>query len=626
MIPILYEKTERSFASNGICRLPDCGMCQVTEERNGVYECQFTYPVTGRHYAEITEGRIIYCTHDETGDAQPFDIYARTEPIEGVVTFFAHHISYRLGRVILRPFTSVSCPAALAAMPNNTYNTCPFTFWTDKTTAGTYTITTPTVIKEALGGSQGSILDVYGKGEYEWDKFTVKLHLNRGVSTGVTIRYGVNLTGYNRDLNYWECYNACVPFWRSQETNVLVCPGVVYAQGYDATNAEPVPMDLSTEWETQPTLAQVQAKAEARMANNRSWLPSDNITVSFVPLWQTEEYAGVAPLQRVRLCDRVNVIYGPGGVRIDDVEVVKTVYNVLLDRYDSMELGAARASFAQMLKADITDSILVQVPTISAMDAAIEYATDLIKGGMGGHLVINTDADGHPNELLIMDADNTTDAVNVWRFNLNGLGHSSNGYEGPYSDIAITMDGRINADMITTGTLNAARVSAGVLSGVSIDIGNGNFTVSAAGEMIAQEATINGTVTAEDDGSSTGEDDDEIIPGIPGKIVMKSGELLVYSEDPNNSGSYKLVGRITGKYGDLDIICEPSTMASMSNSYDGQDRDSIYVNAAGIRMHFANALYLYDATDFSPGWHKAFNGYIRDSNNTLHTVVQGIIC
>lgn len=539
MIPILYRADETSFTSNGICRLSDCGMCLVTEERNGVFECQFTYPVNGLHYADIKEGRIIFATHDETGRGQPFDIYARTEPINGVVTFFAHHVSYRLGRVILSPFTAGSCSGALAAMPNNTYNSItPFTFWTDKTTSGNFKIAVPTCVKEALGGSTGSILDVFGKGEYEWDRFEVKLHQNRGVDTDITIRYGVNMTGYNRDLDYLNAYGAVVPYWANSEDGTVVTPGVVYASGYDSSNADPVVMDLSAEFDTQPTTQQVATKASQKMANNRTWLPKDNIEISFAQLWQTEEYAQFAPLQRLRLCDRVNVVYGPGNVTITGVQIIKTIWDVLLDRYDSMELGSARTSFEQMLKADITEGILDVVPDKSYMDRAISAATDaLVKGGYGSYVVFNTDSNGNPNEILIMDDPDIAQAVNVWRWNEGGLGFSSNGYNGPFTT-AITEDGKIVADFVATGELNAAVIKAGVLSDQdgynswdlesgditlesgSINIGNGNFVVDNTGAMSCKGAKIEGVV------KSYGPGNVNLLKIEEGKIKGDSGQSI----------------------------------------------------------------------------------------------------
>ena len=96
MIPILYESNEVSFASNGMGRLRDCLSCTVYEQRNGVFECDFEYPVTGANFDLIQPGRIVAVWHDDTGDVQPFDIVSYSKPIDGVVSFHAVHISYRL--------------------------------------------------------------------------------------------------------------------------------------------------------------------------------------------------------------------------------------------------------------------------------------------------------------------------------------------------------------------------------------------------------------------------------------------------------------------------------------------------------------------------------------------------
>lgn len=567
MIPILYERGETAFTSNGLGRLPDCGMCQVTEERNGIFEVQFTYPVTGHNYENIREGRIIFCTHDESGVAQPFDIYARTQPIDGVVTFYAHHISYRLSRIILKPFTATNCPAALAEMQTQTYNPNPFTFWTDKTSSGSFSVTVPQPVRETLGGQAGSILDAFGKGDYEWDRFTVKLWQSRGRDTGVTIRYGVNMTDYNRDINYWEAYSGAVPYWIDPETGEMVTPGVVYAEGYDASNAEVIAMDLSEEWETKPTAAQVKARCEKRMRDNKSWLPTDNITISFDQLWQTEEYAAVAPLQRLHLCDRVNVVYGPGGVAVNNVQIIRVVWDVLKKRYYRMELGTARASFEQMIRQEVTEGVLKIVPTKSFLQAAIDYATDLINGGLGGHLVVNTDADGHPNELLIMDTDDISTAVNVWRWNLNGLGHSHNGYNGPFDDVAITMDGKINASMITTGALNASLITTGVI----------NASLITAGTMQANRIK-GGTLTL--GGTSNGNGVLELLNGsnaVVGTLNSNGFQINGGSINLRQSTNY---GFFVSSYGNVAIGPTPSDVGR----FDGNNCPFQVLNTGQAKM------------------------------------------
>ena len=155
------------------------------------------------------------------------------------------------------------------------------------------------------------------------------------------------------------------------------------------------------------------------------------------------------------------------------------------------------------------------VPTKSFLEEFVDYATELITGNsiLGGRVVLHKDATtGEPYELLILDNPDISRAVNVWRWNSGGLGHSSHGYNGPYDDVAITMDGKINATAIAVGVLNAAIIKAGVLSDAaglntwdmvsgalnmttgSINIGNGNFVVNNSGAMSCKGASVEGTM------------------------------------------------------------------------------------------------------------------------------------
>lgn len=486
MIPILFTKTESEFLTNGLGRLADCISCIVTEERNGIFECEFVYPVDGVHYSEIQMGRLVYATHDDTKEPQPFEIYRRSAEINGIVTFNAHHISYRLSEVTVRPFTAGSCAAALNGIADNSINLNPFTFWTDKTTVANFNSEKPRNARNMLGGEENSILDVFGGGDYEFDKFTVKLHAQRGVDSGVVIAYSKNMTDLTAEESLEGVYNAIIPFWADTEGNLVMLPeemiiysglepiidfltdhnGVIIRThngdpievAYELVQA--VPMDLSDAFEEAPTVAQLRAAAQARFERSQAWLPNETIDVDFVHLWQTEEYKDYAALQRVRLCDTVSVYYKKLGVEAVKKKVVRTVYNVLLDRYDSIELGTPSVSLSQAIER----SILEAVPTTSMMEDAIQYATNMIRGGLGGYVVMTPGPNGYPQEILIMDTPDKDTAVNVWRFNQGGLGHSSNGYEGPYSDIALTQDGRINASLITTGILNANVIRAGIIS------------------------------------------------------------------------------------------------------------------------------------------------------------------
>ena len=821
MIPILFDKTATSFTTNGLGRLADCIRCIVTEERNGIYECEFDYPVTGPYFNDIQIGRIIVSTHDEQGDVQPFDIYAKSEPINGVVTFNAHHISYRLNEITVKPFTAGSCAEALSKIDSQSVTTNPFTFWTNKSVTATFVSETPRKARAMLGGEENSILDVYGTGEYEFDKFDVKLYLHRGQDTNVSIRYGKNLIDMTNQYDAGDTYTAVVPFWLGDETvddetvtTLVTLPEWILSSGQSVPSGREVivPMDLSSEFSEKPSVSDLRTKAQSRLSSSDAWLPNQTVTINFVQLWQTEEYKDFAPLQRLRLCDTCGVFVPMYGMSLR-AKVIKVVYNVLLDRYDEMELGDKPTTYTavlekiydskvagvqqgfQAIKVDIqtveqnaksyadsgisalrtdlegqidakietwaqssnpatswttaeiraehngdlwlytgtssitvgsvtikpqgvyqyngstgvwaayssttnnlfdlvdgkttifygsptgtysnkqtgdylvdsstgityrwsgsawvkqtdykaytdsgisalrtdlegqidakietwaqssnpatswttaeiraehngdlwlytgTSSITVGSVTIkpqgvyqyngstgvwaayssttnnlfdlvdgkttifygsptgtysnkqtgdylvdsstgityrwsgsawvkqtdykaytdgaittakqtieSEYEQAIEDATELIRGGTGGYIVTTVNADGQPIELLITDNIDINQAVNIWRWNLGGLAHSHTGYNGPFNDVAITQDGKINATMITTGILTANLIKAGILSDAnsnvvfdldagtlaitrgSINLGNGNFIATDAGRLIA---------------------------------------------------------------------------------------------------------------------------------------------
>ncbi len=511
MIPILYEANETDFTTLGIGPLGDVIKCTVTEELNGQYELEMTYPVEGIHYSDLVEDRLIYAVPFEGGAKQIFKIYQIEKPLNGEVIVRAEHIHYLLNKMVVMPFSASSVAEAIAKIQGHVVDYCPFTFTTDKSSIGQFKMVTPIECGKLLGGVEGSILDVFGKGEYEFNNFNVILHAHRGYDNGVTVRYGKNMTELNSSVDTTNVYTGVIPFYKDTEDNVTYADG--YAVWSDHKGDYVYPMvkvlDLSSEfdaereaWERQqsesetpseepykPSSGELISKARDYLTKNAGWNKSNNIKVSFVNLWQSEEYADTASLERVKMGDTVTVIYQKLGVKVAK-EVTKTVYNVLLERYESIELGNASASLATEVASTSAAIQRASVETKSWMDKAIEHATKLITGGLGGYVVINRNAAGKPNEILIMDTPNKATAVNVWRFNLNGLGHSHSGYNGPFDDVALTADGKINATMITTGELNANIIKTGVITDKE-----GKFTLNMdTGELTMKDGTFSGEI------------------------------------------------------------------------------------------------------------------------------------
>lgn len=407
MIPILYEKTETAFISNGLGRLRDCITCVVTEERNGIYELDFDYPVTGQHFDEIQIGRIVAVEHDDSGDVQPFDIVSYSRPIEGVVTFHCTHISYRQSYLTVTGSNISSLANAFTRLKNYATPSNPFTYWTDKTSTGYVGAFdgVPKSVRSILGGVEGSILDAYG-GEYEWDSFTVKLWSARGQYRDFAIRYGVNLLEYQDETDSSECYSSCIPYWTDGTTTVVGDKQTLSnlpPSGRDAC----IPMDVSEKFEDQPTKAQVNSTGLSMLNSGNPYLPAQNITVSFIRLQDTPEYEQYSSLLRCSLCDTIKVYfpdYGSSG----DFKIVKTVWDVLGERYEEMELGDLSISLSQAL--GIQSGGGVQSGGGSQPESAVVGAVQMFAGSSApsGWLMCNGQAVSRTTYAKLFSAIGTT--------------------------------------------------------------------------------------------------------------------------------------------------------------------------------------------------------------------------
>lgn len=537
MIPILYSPTTTSFTTGGIGKLIDAGSCIVTEERNGSYELEMTYPITGHLYDEIKQRSIIFAKPSPAQSEQPFRVYRITKPLNKVVTIYAAHISYDLSGIPVKNFTSQSVQAALTALTTSSVISNPFTFWSDKTNSGVMEIETPTPCRTILS----NILDAYG-GEYEFDKYTVKLHSIRGFDNGVSIKYGKNLTDLEQDENCSNVYTGVLPYWTGNDTTVS--GSVVNAPGtYDFTRI--LPVDFTSDFEEQPSTAQLDNAATKYISDNNIGIPEVNLTVSFVHLNQTEEYKNLGIFERVELGDTIKVEFAAMGVS-SIARCVKTVYNTLLERYDNVELGEVKKGLADIISSQTSSIIDISKNSgvSSAVKAAIIAATEAITGQQGGSVILHDTRGGNkPNELLFLDNDDISQAQKVWRFNLSGFGYSSNGYEGPYTT-AITRDGSIVADFITTGSMDAARITSGILQSK-----DGRFLIDLTANTITMKNKSGATVFGFDgNGNLT----------ISGKITATSGSIGGFTIYGNRleGGSCTLYSDVGGgelKLGDVTL-------------------------------------------------------------------------
>ena len=615
MKPILFAANATTFTSNGLGSL-DPTKCVVTEERNGQYELECVVPTESAHFSDIANNMILVVIPGDgfsvhaVSQRQAFRIYHMTEPLNGLVTINARHLSYDLSYNTVMPFTASTISTAFSGIVSHMVETNNFTFNTDKSTSANFKVTVPQTARQLLGGQAGSILDVYG-GEYQWDNWTVDLWSQRGTDSSVTLRYGKNITDISQEENLENVVTGIVPYWANGDQVVTLTEKSVdsqYASQYPYKRT--VPVDFSSEWEDAPTEAQLRARAQSYVTANNIGVPKVNIKVSFVALWQTDEYKSIAPLERVHLCDTVGVVFEKYGINAR-AEVIKTEWDCLAERYLSIELGDARSNFAKTL-VDMSDQTQQEiVEAKSELQKAIDIATEALTGVNGGCIKIVQDADGKPQELLIMDDDDAAQATVVWRYNVAGWGVSTNGINGPYqmaATINSTYGASINANYIVVGTMLANRIKGGTLKlggdnngdGVfeiyngsdakiitidkdGIRYENGKFSVNAAGELTATNANISGTITGSTIQGSTIESQQ----GTAGnqdykKITINNGKIAFDNYHGSGYvGDYYNTNRHVSGYG---ILAGDTDDPFQDFSSVTATEDKVYVRA-GVKGH-----------------------------------------
>lgn len=491
MIPILYKPD----AKTKIGWLAEASDCQCTEERNGVFELEFQYPMLGRYAAELVIDRYVKAKPNANGKNQFFHIRKVSKPINGMFTVSCEHISYALSgypvpTVSASGNAQVAINAILTAAKNQLGKDTGFSVATTDITLSSSIALTNVSARAALGGMSGSVLDVYG-GEYEFDNHTIKLHKARGKDRGVRIAYGRNMTELKCDIDMDSAYTGIYGYVKNDNVDLHSYKAVTNSSGI---NAKTLIRDFSSDFsggDSKITQSGLDSAVSAYAAANDINSPTVSMTVSFVDLSQSPEYASFSALESVGLCDTVQIYHKDLNINIK-AKVIKTVYDVLRERYTSIDLGSPRANFADVIKQTVNETkdlrgqlVATKSDLTAAYEKAIADATAAITGNSGGYVRLNPSQ--NPQEILIMDTPDISTAKNIWRFNLSGFGHSSGGYSGPYRT-AVTQDGHIVADFIDTGILNANIIRAGIMQSI-----NGEFSFNLeTGHIEASDINITG--------------------------------------------------------------------------------------------------------------------------------------
>jgi phage minor structural protein len=494
MTPILLSSLNTKIAF-----LKDSLRCEVTEERNGIYECVLEYPVAGRDFAEISAGRYIKASPNSTADPQLFKIYSVSKPIMGTVTVNCEHVSYALSRYPIKSIAKgkttalVAMNKILSAANEHTENAYNFSAeYCDIDTVTNFGADCCSA-RAALGGIDGSVLDCFG-GEYEFDNLKIKLHKARGKDNGITIRYGKNMTEMKLTISVESSYTGIFPYAINDDQYVYLSEIVQHVENKTGIEERILFMDFSGyfENEEEKNEANLRKHVTEYLNNNDINAVDGSMTVSMIDLSKTAHARLVPSLETVSLCDTVKVINSLMNVTVS-MKVIKTVYDSLGEKYVSLELGTPRADFADVIKqtqrtANEALRKASEVPDTSALEQKfrdeLDNMTKKITGASGGHVVLNPSK--NPQELLLLcDSDKLETAKKLYRWNSAGLSYSPNGYNGPYTAAFLGDDGKLIINNVTARSISASLIKAGVITSedasMLIDLDNGKIATNKNG-------------------------------------------------------------------------------------------------------------------------------------------------
>ena len=354
MIPLLYDKT----GTVKLGELTNCIECLVEEERNGLFEVSLIYPTNDTLFNSLEEENIIVCNANDTLLNQKFRIYMTRKLMSNRIEVFARHISFDLAYDYINniDIENQSCEYALNTIFRSSQFSTHYKGYSDIINAQDYKISKVNCI-EAIGGKEGSILDIFGTGaEILRDNTNIHVLNKRGYDNGVSIEYAKNLTGFELEEDYSELITRIIPFAsytdNGSNEEILIEANAVdsdlisnYSHPYINY------MDFSDKFEDEevPTTSKLTSLAKEYFKNNNCDKPKQNFKIEFIPLSKCIGYEGIQ--DKISLCDTVTI--KDTRYNIDTkAKVIKTVFNALKNRYESMELGEPRTTLGDIISSN----------------------------------------------------------------------------------------------------------------------------------------------------------------------------------------------------------------------------------------------------------------------------------
>ena len=450
-----------------ICTLDDCLECLVTEEENGVFELELTYSISSNNFNDIQNNKVIKAkASDELGE-QLFRIYYVSNEIDGKIYVKAQHITYDLMDNFVENVTCTksTCEQSFQAMLSKCQYAHNFKGYSDIEHTATYNLSRVNAL-EAILGTRGSLLDTYGNGaKLKRDNYNIYLNKTRGNNNGVTIAYSKNITGYKREIDETDLVTCIYPFAKVQKElgegentttveEIIILPERFVNSKY--INNYPHPKILAVDYSEKEIkdIASLRTQANKYFSETQKDIPNVNYKVEFIYLHQTAEYEdnNLKALELVGMGDTVTVIDERIGMNVE-ANVIKTVFNVLTDRYESIELGRFKGSINDII-GDIENNVDNALNQVSNMYVNFEILDDKIISE-----VSKLEGDIKVNTTLIEQTDSYIQSV-------------ASDLNGKYTSIKQTVDsidltGKVSfSDLSTKGNtvINGANISTGTIT------------------------------------------------------------------------------------------------------------------------------------------------------------------
>lgn len=370
MIPRIYDNSFTTYESNGLGLLVDAISCQVEEESNGDFELTLVYPSDGSFFYALKQDNLIKADASDSLKGQLFRIDTISKPLNGQVTVYAKHISFDLAKNSLNKDVAeknIKCENAGKHMLQSSDADSRFTIESNIEMLGNYSMDRKTDCLSAIAGTRGSLIDTFGNGpKLLRDNFTISVLNRRGKDDNTLIAYKKNITGFTLEEDYSEIINIIKPYAtvtdeEGNESSIYIDEIGVKTSRYvegDIIKSQWIDFSDKFDEDETPTKEKLKNLAEKYFNDNSCDLPKMTYKIEFQPLSQTEEYKedGLYELEHIGMDDSVYIANSKYKIR-DQARVIKTTYNVLADKYISIELGDPKTTLGSIINKSNNDTV-----------------------------------------------------------------------------------------------------------------------------------------------------------------------------------------------------------------------------------------------------------------------------